>query len=289
MRDKTLSIILVTPTIAILIFVTLIPTLYAYYFSVHDVRLPTFFNPPFVGAANYEWVLTNQEFWNAIKFTVLFTGTVTPIEILFGLALALLLDKHIKGKRIIITIFIIPLGIAPALFAILIKQMLNEFAGLIPYFLNLIGVRISFFKDFIITFITLVITDVIQWTPFVFIILYAALQALPREPSEAALIDGASTLQILRFITIPLLKPVLTLVIILRLMDAFKVFELINIMTRGAPGTSTESITFFIYQLAWAGGYNNYGYASAATIALFYLIIAVTIFGLWILKRVGMV
>jgi len=289
MRDKTLGYLLVLPAVVMLLAITLVPTIYSYYFSVHDVRVQTFRNPPFVGLENYAWVLSNNEFWLSLRFTVLFTAAVGSVELLLGILIAVLFDRPIRGRRLFIAIILIPLGIAPALFSIMMKQMVNEFAGLIPYVLRSIGIQFSFFKDFPSTFMTIALTDIIEWVPFVFIIVFAALQALPREPFEAAVIDGASSWLVFKDITIPLLRPVLAVVIILRFMDAFKIFEVINIMTRGGPGMSTESISYFIYQLSWAGGYNNYGWAAAATIIVFYMVTIGAGVGLYVLRRMKVI
>ncbi|MEM2178685.1 MAG: sugar ABC transporter permease [Candidatus Methanomethylicaceae archaeon] len=273
------------PALVLLLVFTLYPTIFIYFLAVHDITVRTFRNPAFIGLENFIKVATNYEFWYALGFTTLFAFIVTPIEIAFGLLISLLLDRVLPGKRLIVTLILTPLAIAPALMGIMMKLMFNEFVGLIPYLLNKIGLHYSFFKDFPSSLLTLIITDVLQWTPFVFIVIYSGIQALPQEPYEAAIIDGADAKNIFRYITLPLLKPLLTVVLVLRLLDAFKTFDIIHVMTGGGPGFSTTTISVMIYKIGFI--YGNFGLAAAATILLFYLATVGATIGLKLLAKVG--
>ena len=284
---KLTKYLLIIPVLVLLFALTLYPTAFAYFLALHEITVQTFRNPIFVGLDNFIEISFNREFWYAIGFTTLFAFVVTPIEMGLGLLISLLLDRPLSGKRIIITLILTPLAIAPALFAVMMKLMLNEFVGLVPYILNSLGFHYSFFRDFPSSFLTLIITDIIQWTPFVFIIIYSGLQALPREPYEAALIDGAGSKEIFRYITIPLLKPLLLIVFVLRLMDAFKTFDTVYIMTGGGPGFSTTTASVMIYRASFIHG--NFGLAAAATIFLLFITTAASTVGIRVLSKTGMV
>lgn len=285
MRDRRLGFLLISPMLLMLLAVTLFPTLYAYYLSLYDVTILTFENPPFVGLENFFRVAASSEFWYTLRFTALYAFIVTPVEMVLGFLLALLFDRAFKGKRLLLTLILTPLAVAPALFGIMIRLMLDQTSGSIPYILRLLGIRYYFFRDFTSSFTTLIFTDIVEWTPFVFIIIYAAMQALPQEPFEAGLIDGASKLQMIRYIMIPLLKPALVVVLIFRLMDAFKTFDTIYVMTGGGPGFSTTTVSIYIYKQGFLFG--RFGQAAAATIFLFYLTIAAAMIGIWLLRRYG--
>ncbi len=279
--------ILVIPALALLLSLTLYPTLFAYFLAVHNVTVGTFRNPVFIGLENFIKIATRHDFWYSVGLTTLFAFVVTPIELVIGLFIALLLERELLGKRIIITLILTPLAVAPALMAIMMKLMFNEFVGLIPYLLNIFGLRYSFFKDFTSSFLTLIITDIVQWTPFVFIIIYSGLQSLPREPYEAAKIDGADGRNIFLYITLPLLKPLILIVAILRLMDAFKIFEYVHIMTGGGPGFSTTTTSVMIYRTGFI--YGDFGLAAAATIFLFYISIIGATIGIRLLSKMRMI
>jgi ABC-type sugar transport systems, permease components len=278
---------LILPSLLPLLFLTLYPTIFAYYLSIHKITIRTFHNPEFTGVTNFINVAVNYQFWYSVGFTALYSAIVTPIEIALGLLLAILLNREIYGRRIIITLMLTPLAIAPSLMAIMMKLMFNEFVGLVPYILRYIGVNHNFFRDFNSSFITLIITDILQWTPFVFIIAYSGLQALPREPYEAALIDGADSKRIFRHITLPLLKPLLLLVSVLRFMDAYKLFEYVHIMTGGGPGFSTTTSTLFTYRVGFIHG--DFGLAAATTLFLFYITMVSATIGLRILNKVRII
>jgi multiple sugar transport system permease protein len=284
--NKTIiKYLLIMPALILILVFTLYPTIFVYFLAIHDITVRTFRNPTFIGLENFIKIASNYEFWYAVGFTTLFASIVTPIEIILGLLISILLDRVPSGKRLIITLILTPLAIAPALMGIMMKLMFNEFIGLIPYLLNKIGLYYSFFKDFPSSFLTLIITDIVQWTPFVFIVIYSGIQALPREPYEAAIIDGADSKNIFRYITLPLLKPLLTIVLILRLLDAFKTFDIVHVMTGGGPGFSTTTISVMIYKIGFV--YGNFGLAAAATILLFYLATISATIGLKLLAKMG--
>jgi len=286
MKERYIAIILVLPATIILFSVTLFPTIFAYYMSVHRMTLQHFWNPPFVGLENYLRVFLLPDFWYSLRFSLLYTAVVTSVEMTLGLFLAIYFDRPLKGKRVLVSMIMLPMAIAPALFGILMKLMFNDVAGLIPYILkNFFGMEVGFFRDFNSAFLTLAFMDIVQWTPFVFIILYAAVQALPRAPIDAAIVDGASRWQLIRYIIIPLLKPTILIVAVFRVMDALKTFDTINVVTGGGPGNLTMTLSILVYKLAYTRG--DFGLSAAATIIYFLIAVLAANIGIRFLKRGG--
>ena len=286
-REGIVNWIFITPVMIILLGVTIFPLLFAYYMSAHDMTMVNFWHPNFVGLENYLEIITTTDFWSSLRFSLFFMVIVTTIETLLGLFMAVYFDRPLKGKRFLISFILIPLGIAPSLFGIMMKLMLNEFVGIVPFILRHLGVTFHFFKDFTSSLITLIWVDVIQWTPFVFIVLYAAIQALPREPIEAAIVDGASKWQLFRYITLPMLKRTLIIILIFRMMDALKTFDTIYVMTGGGPGISTTTLSIYIFKLALIRG--DFGLAAAATILFLYLATVAISFALKRMRREGII
>ncbi|MEM2179100.1 MAG: sugar ABC transporter permease [Candidatus Methanomethylicaceae archaeon] len=272
---------------AILIGITIFPLIFAYYMSIHKMTIVNFWHPEFLGLGNYLETIFAADFWYSLRFSILFMSIVTIIEFFLGLFMAIYFDKPIKGKRFIISFILLPLGIAPALFGIMMKLMLNEFVGIVPFILRQFGITFHFFKDFASSLITLIWVDVIQWTPFIFIVLYAALQALPKEPIEAAIIDGASKWQLFKYITLPMLKRTIIVILIFRIMDALKTFDTIYVMTGGGPGISTTTLSVYIFKLALIRG--DFGLAAATTILFLYLATIVISFALKYMRKEGVV
>lgn len=285
MNDRVFSRILVAPLLIVLFGMTIYPMIFAYYMSAHDMTIVNFWNPVLRGFGNYQDVLTRGDFWYSLRFSLLFMFIVTAIELVLGLFLAIYFDRPLRGKRIFISLILIPMAIAPALFGIMMKLMLNEFVGIVPYILKQFGIYHHFFRDFASSFLTLIWVDVIQWTPFIFIITYAAIQSLPRDPLEAALVDGASKWQTIRHVMIPLLRRTLIIVIIFRMMDALKTFDTIYVMTGGGPGLSTTTLSIYIFKTALING--DFGRAAAMTVLFLYLSLIVLTFALRYMRREG--
>ena len=222
------------------------------------------------GAENFKSIITSPDFWRALRFTIIFAITVTIIEGIFGFLLALVFDRKFPGKRAMFSMILIPIMIAPSLMAVMYRLILNENIGVIPGFLQKFGLDISIFDQHYV-FITLVILDAIQYTSFTFLLVYAALQNIPQEIYESASIDGATYRQIVWRITVPILRPALAIIAMLRLIDSFRTFDTIYILTGGGPGTTTQTIGIYIYKTAFITG--DFGLASAASITLVLLLV----------------
>jgi multiple sugar transport system permease protein len=233
----------------------------------HDV-LSEFETYP-VGLENFRSILTEPNFWSSIRFTLIFALTATIIELILGFSLALLFDRVFPGKRVLFSLMLVPIMIAPSLMAVMFRLILNENIGVIPGILEKIGLSYSIFDQNNV-FTSLIILDVIEFTAFTFLLSYSALQNMPKEIYEAASIDGASARQTLWRVTLPMLKPALAIVFLLRILDSIRTFDSIYILTGGGPGTTTQTVGIYIYKTAFI--YGDFGLAASAAIVLVLLL-----------------
>lgn len=217
---------------------------------------------PFTGLDNFTSVLKDPGFLKAVRFTVLFALGVTAIETILGFGLALLVNREFPGKKIFFTMLLVPIMIAPALLGVMFRLLLNGDIGLIPALLRGVGLDISLFAPNTVVPL-LVVLDVLQWTPFAFLIMYAGLQSFPTDVLEAAQIDGAGRWRTLRSVVVPIMKPIIFAAVFLRLIDAIRTFDVIYVLTAGGPGTKTTTISIYIYKTAFESG--RFGLAAAAS------------------------
>ena len=216
----------------------------------------------FTGFDNFVTVLSDPGFRAAARFTVLFALAVTAVETVLGFGLALLVNREFPGKKIFFTMLLVPIMIAPALLGIMFRLLLNGDIGLAPALLHSVGLDISLFApDTVIPL--LVLLDLLQWTPFAFLIMYAGLQSFPTDVLEAAQVDGAGRLRTLRSIVVPIMKPIIFAAVFLRLIDALRTFDVIYVLTAGGPGTKTTTMSIYIYKTAFESG--QFGLAAAAS------------------------
>lgn len=233
----------------------------------HDI-LSEFETYP-AGFENFRSILTEPNFWGSIRFTLVFALTATVIELILGFSLALLFDRIFPGKRVLFSLMLVPIMIAPSLMAVMFRLILNENIGVIPGILHKIGLSYSIFDQKNV-FTSLIILDVIEFTAFTFLLSYSALQNMPQEIYEAAAIDGANNRQTLWRVTLPMLKPALAIVFLLRILDSIRTFDSIFILTGGGPGTTTQTVGIYIYKTAFI--YGNFGLAASAAILLVLLL-----------------
>jgi multiple sugar transport system permease protein len=233
----------------------------------HDV-LSEFETYP-VGLENFRSILTEPNFWGSIRFTLIFALTATIIELILGFSLALLFDRVFPGKRVLFSLMLVPIMIAPSLMAVMFRLILNENIGVIPGVLEKIGLSYSIFDQNNV-FTSLIALDVVEFTAFTFLLSYSALQNMPQEIYEAASIDGANARQTLWRVTLPMLKPALAIVFLLRILDSIRTFDSIYILTGGGPGTTTQTVGIYIYKTAFI--YGDFGLAASAAIVLVLLL-----------------
>jgi multiple sugar transport system permease protein len=248
-----------------LVLVSLIPFIYTIYMSVHEVKYGRVGD--FFWFANYASVLADPRFWNCLKVAGIFILIAVPIEFMLGFIGALVLNQRIVGRRFIVPLLFIPTMMAPIVVALLWKIMLAGSWGLLSYNIlerfELVS-KTSVFASPDLALYTLIFIDVWQWTPFMMLAFYAGLQALPINPYKAAAVDGADSVQVLFRITLPMLTPLLVVIGMLRLIDAFKIFDSIFVLTGGGPGIVTESPSILAYKMTFE--YWKIGEASALAV-----------------------
>ena len=230
----------------------------------------------FIGLRNYTGLLQDESFRESLTVTLKFSSIVVVTEMVVGVGLALLLDRNIRGISVLRTIFILPMMIAPIVVGLMWRYMYHPSVGIFNRTLKDWGFEpIPWLSDSGWALASIIIADIWQWTPFIFILALAALQSLPRSALEAARIDGASGWQQIVHIKLPLMMPVLVVTGLLRLIDSFKVLEVILVMTNGGPGLSTEIMSLRIARTA--SEFRELGVAAAMSNYLLLLLLALTI------------
>jgi multiple sugar transport system permease protein len=238
---------MLAPLLAVAAVAVGLPLFYTLYLSLTDFSLTQRGVAQFVGADNYIGSLANPSLWGAIGNTTFYVVVAVSIQTVLGLLIALSLQRQKWARDITRAMLLAPMFITPIAVGLTFRFLLNDQLGAIPYLLDQIGVSYDFLGSGK-ALLTLAMIDVWQWTPFMVLLLLAGLESIPKQPQEAAKVDGASAFYIFRRITLPLLVPVLSVAIMLRSLDALKVFEYVYATTRGGPGTQTETIQYFTYQ-----------------------------------------
>tara|TARA_B100000902_G_scaffold262855_1_gene249067 strand:+ start:1 stop:852 length:852 start_codon:yes stop_codon:yes gene_type:complete len=237
------------PSIIILGFTSVYPAIYSFILSFYNWNWGT--QQDFVGLSNYLFLLGDKEFWIVIKNTFLFAFFACSIEVTLGILLAIYIDRISFGAGIIRSILLIPLMISGIVVSLMSKMMLNKLFGVIPYLMKQIGFSSGFYGTKDSAMWTLIGVDAWWQTAFVFIIILAGLQSIPKEPIEAARIDGASEWDITKYIRLPTIRSLIFLVILFRSIDTLKIFDLVWGATGGGPGLSTEVVQTYAYRTAY--------------------------------------
>ncbi|MCV7067333.1 sugar ABC transporter permease [Mycolicibacterium farcinogenes] len=222
------------------------PLVYAVYLSFVDKKLTSQRPAQFVGIDNYTKAFQGK-FIGSLSVTATYVVIAVVVELVLALLIALALQRQRWMKDLTRSVLLIPMFITPIAVALVFRFLLNSQLGVIPSALHKVGINHDFFGSGSALF-TLIAIDVWQWTPFLVLLLVAGLESMPKQPLEAAKVDGAGGLYTLFRVTLPLLSPVLTVAIMLRALDALKVFEYVYATTRGGPGTETETIQYLMYQ-----------------------------------------
>jgi len=267
--------LMITPSLVFIAFIVIFPLLFSLYASLTPYYLlqpSTLFN--FVGLRNYKNLFTDIYFWQAFGRTILFLSVVVNLELFLGLGIALVIQKVVKGSRIVRTIVMIPMMFAPVLVGFQFKFMLNDNIGLVNNFLQLFGVAkvIPWLIDKRLANLSIMAAEVWTSTPLMAIILLAGLLSLPLDPFEAAKVDGASNFQMFRYITWPLLSPFIYIALAIRSLDEARAYDIVRIMTGGGPARRTELLWTYIYRRGIVDA--RFGVASAMS----YVAIIISIF-----------
>jgi multiple sugar transport system permease protein len=275
--------LMIVPAAVTVLLIIVFPLVYTLWMAVNEYSMGINATPRFLGLANYLQAFRNERFLEAIPRTVYFTvlGVVAPTVI--GTVAALAFARQFPGRGLLRTIFSLPMMATPVSIALIWQMMFHPQLGVLNYFLSLIHVspQLWIYSPRAVV-PTLAIVETWQWTPFVMLIVLGGLAVLPSEPYEAALIDGASRLQTIRYVTIPLVWPYIMTAILLRSIDALKSFDIIYVMTQGGPGTASETINIFLYLQAFA--FYNIGLSSAIVVIFFFILVAMSI-GLLVVRQ----
>ena len=264
-RELLLPYLLVAPALVVLLALSIYPLLYSVTISLQQET-----------PAGVVWTLGHFKrlasdgfFHTAMVHTSVYAATALTCEFLLGLGLALLLNQRIRGRGLFRASLLVPMMLPTVVVGVVWRLMLNPNFGAVNGTLKQIGIdteNLTWTASPRLAFLAVIAVDVWQWTPFVFLVLLAGLQAIPQEPYEAALIDGSSRWQTFRHVTLPLLKPAILIVLLLRTMDLLRVFDQIFILTEGGPGFATEMISLYIYRAAFR--FFDFGYAAAMSFVL---------------------
>ncbi len=270
--------LLVIPALILLLIFGIIPLVYAINvaFRFADLTSPRGV-AEFVGLANFQFALNDSFFWASVQRTLTFAVFAVGIEMFLGVGLAFLLNSQKWFKGITRSLFILPLAISPYAIGLIWRYMYHPDFGVFNQLVSLVGLpEQTWLSNPGLAMASIIAFDVWQWTPFVTFIALAGLQALPKEPFEAARLDNASSWRVLRTLTFPMLAPVLTLVLVLRSMDAVRLYDPVISLTAGGPGTSTEVLTYYLYRL----GLQYFRVDRASAMALLFLFATVVFTGL---------
>lgn len=261
--------LLIAPLLVFLLFTLGFPLLANLFYSLTDLSFRNLRSPELTGFGNFGSALRDPVFWGSLGFSLRFGLAAAFFEVLLGLGMALAFQPILERHRPLLALLLLPMMVAPALLGTMYRLILNDFIGVVPDLASRLGLFVNFLTPPLVV-PTLVAIEVLQWTPFALLILYTALQAIPGELHEAAKVDGAGAWAQLRFVTLPLLVPALTITAFIRFIDSFRVFDHIMVLTGGGPGTSTTSISIYIYLQF----FRNDALGTAVAASLFLLLLA---------------
>lgn len=275
-RDWTPELLSLPALVAILAVMGF-PLLYLVWMSLHRWSLVGFDAPRFVGLANFLQLAEDGRFIDALGRTFWFTALGLASNLPLGLGIALLMHERFAGRGICRALLILPMVATPAAMGLVWVIMLDPTLGIVRYLLGGLGISQPplWLSDPDIVVPTLVAVDAWMWTPMVALICIAGLAALPTEPFEAALVDGASVLQRFRYLTFPLMLPTLMIAAMLRVMDLLKLIDIVYVMTGGGPGHLSETLNLYNYLAALS--YDKIGYGAAIALVLFAIVMACTL------------
>lgn len=275
--NKLFSGLMITPTIIVLLIMSLFPLLFTIYYSFTDYYYLSRSGANFISLDNFVKILSDPYFQQAVRNTVIFTLVCVLFETVVGLMIAIFVNGLHHGKKIMRTLLLLPYLLPPVTVALIWKIMLSGNYGIINNFLLALNLPVfNWFYDTRTAFGSLMFIDIWQNTPFVFLMLYASLQGVPESQYEAAKIDGASKWKQFKYVTLPNLKGGITLCLLLRTIDTFRLFEKVNILTQGGPANTTATITQYLY----LNGIKNlqFGFGSAGAIIMTVLVLVVSSF-----------
>lgn len=266
---------MMAPLLALFVGSVGYPLLYAFYLSLTSYRITHRWDTHLVGLRQYNDVLHNSDYWSALKVTGTFVVLAVTLELCIGLMIALALQRQKRVRDFTRSFLLTPMFVTPIAVGLMFRFLLNQQLGALPAVLAHLGITYDFFGSGNALY-SIILIDTWQWTPFMVLLLLAGLESLPKQPFEAARVDGASAFYTFRRITVPMLTPVLVVAILIRSLDAMKVFEYVYAITRGGPGTETQTIQYFTYQTGIQ--FFRLGNASAMSYLLLAIVLTIVVF-----------
>ena len=278
----------ILPALLVLAVFVVGPVAWSFWVSFHEYQwnMPAF-GMPFVGLRNYADLLRDEDLLASVGWTASFAAVSVPVGLVMGFVLALLLNARVLGRRtrsVLRGIFLLPMMLAAVVAGFMWRMLFDPEYGPVNHLLSLVGVSpVSWLSDETAARAAVIVAELWLTTPFVALVLLAGLQGIPEDVYEAGRIDGASGFQLFSQITLPLLRTSIAIVLVIRTMDALRVFDLVFILTNGGPGTSTTTIMYYDYLYAFQ--YFQMGLASAFSFAILAVIALITVGYLMILRR----
>lgn len=259
----------VVPAIVLLLTITIFPLIFSLAVSLNTWDLRTNVLWDFVGLGNYQRAfLKDSRFWHSLWVTLRIGLPAITLQFLLGFALALLLNRELPGTRLFNTLLVLPVMVSPMVTALIFRMLYHEKYGAINALLSYAGLPrdTAWLADRTLATVAVILTDTWQWTPLMMMILLAGLQSISPELIEAAKVDGANRLQVFRHVTLPLLRLPILVALLIRFIDVIKMFDSVFILTKGGPGSTTETVSMYIYLAGFR--YSRMGYASALSYLL---------------------
>jgi ABC-type sugar transport system permease subunit len=279
-------VVFLLPTLASIGAIAIYPVLLGLWLSLRDTTLasPT---DNFIGLANYSQIFSDSQFWNAWIHTIQFTAASTLLETLFGLMMALILAEQFRGRGIVRAAMLVPWAIPTVVTSKMFGWLFDGQNGVVNYLLRFVGLiqhNIDWIGSPNFALATIIIADVWKTTPFMALLLLAGLQTIPGSLAEASVIDGANAWQHFWYVKLPLLTPTLLIASMFRALDAFRIFDLVYVLTGGGPADSTEVLSTLTYKQLFSALQVGYGSALATIMFITEIVIAV-IFGVFLLRK----
>jgi len=267
-KERNFALLLVSPGLLVLLITTTFPLVYLVWSSFQTINLGMPFLNGFAGLENYRQMLGDADFWFSLKLTGIYTFSTVFLQLVFGLGLALLVTQIPSGQWVFRIVAILPIVLAPVVVGLFWRTiMLAPEFGILDFVVRALGFgAVNWLGAPIPALVSVIVIHTWQWTPFAFLVLLASLAALPPDVYEAAKIDRANAFQRFFYITLPLIRTAVVIVIIMRSMIALSAFAAIFAATRGGPGTATEILNLYAYKTSFIE--LNFGYGSALAVAL---------------------
>jgi multiple sugar transport system permease protein len=276
-REKLVALLLLAPAVLYLLALSVYPTIYSLWIAFHNYSLYRRDLISFSGFDNFTDLLDSDVFKQSFAVTLIFSFAAVAIELALGFAIAVLLDRKMRAANVLRTLLIIPVLISPVAVGLTFRYIFAPTYGLLTYLMKSVHLPTADWTVSVTWALPVVIfADVWQWTPFVALIVLSGMQSVSTEVTEAAELDGLTEWQKLWRIVVPLIRPVLLVVVLIRLIDSIRMFDLVFVMTRGGPGSTTEVLSLFSYVTGFASG--DMGSASAiawVTLVLVNILVAI--------------